>query len=132
MNIDKLRTGMAQSILREVARALAALAATGARDAVDLRSLPMTAADRAELETALGRGEVSVTLQSAGRSEIWETRFAGVWWLRHFGGDDRIAAEVIEIAPVPDILVTHADEITAASALMLAELASMTKEAAHV
>ena len=122
MNSDLGRTGMAQSILREISLALSVLAATGTRDAIDLRSLPLTGADREELEAALGRGDVSVALEAAGTSEIWETRFTGVWWLRHFGGDGRVAAEVIEVTPVPDILAAHSDDISAAAARMAAEL----------
>ena len=52
-------TGMAQSLLREIAQHLERLARTGARHAIDLRSLPMTRADREELEALLGRGEVA-------------------------------------------------------------------------
>ena len=126
MNIDRARTGMAQSLLREVAQGLAA---TGTQTAVDLRSLPMTGADRDELEQALGRGDVAVSLQAAGRTEVWETGFAGVWWLRHFGDDDRIAAEVIEITPVPDIVAAHPDDIAAAALRLLAELERAGKEA---
>ncbi|MDE3027686.1 MAG: hypothetical protein KGH84_04750 [Paracoccaceae bacterium] len=122
MNSDLGRTGMAQSVLREICLALSALAATGARDAIDLRSLPLTLADRQELEAVLGRGDVSVALEAVGKSEIWETRFTGVWWLRHFGGDGRVAAEVIEVTPVPDILAAHRDDIGAAAARMAAEL----------
>jgi hydrogenase-1 operon protein HyaF len=128
MNSDLGRTGMAQSILREISLALSVLAATGTRDAIDLRSLPLTGADREELEAALGRGDVSVALEAAGKSEIWETRFTGVWWLRHFGGDGRVAAEVIEVTPVPDILAAHPDDISAAAARMAAEL----EESEHV
>jgi hydrogenase-1 operon protein HyaF len=132
MNSERMRTGMAQSLLREVARALTALAETGARDAIDLRSLPLTAADREDLEVALGRGEASVTLQAAGLSEVWETRFAGVWWLRHLGGDGRVAAEVIEITPIPDIVVAHAQDIAAAAAALRAEIETLAQEAGHV
>ncbi len=122
MNGDVGRTGMAQSILREISLALSVLAATGTRDAIDLRSLPLTLADREELEAALGRGDVGVVLEAAGKSEIWETRFTGVWWLRHFGGDGRVAAEVIEVTPVPDILSAHPEDISAAATRMAAEL----------
>lgn len=128
MNIDLMRTGMARSVLGEVARGLADLAATGAQAAVDLRSLPMTGADREELEQALGRGDVAVTLEAAGKSEIWETRFAGVWWVRHFGGDGRVAAEAIEITPVPDIVSAHPADIGAASVRMQAEFGGARKE----
>jgi hydrogenase-1 operon protein HyaF len=128
MNIDRLHTGMAQSVLREVAQALDTLAASGTRAAIDLRSLPMTAADRDDLDQALGRGDVAVSLEAAGRSEIWETGFAGIWWVRHFGGDGRVASEVIEITPVPDILAAHPDDIGAALQRLQADLARQGKE----
>jgi hydrogenase-1 operon protein HyaF len=123
-------TGMAQSLLREIARALAALAETGTRDAIDLRSLPLTPADREALDDALGRGEVSAALTLAGDSLLWETRFAGVWWVRHLGAGGQIAAEVIEITPVPDILASHPDDIAAAATLLAATL--QAEEEAHV
>lgn len=113
-----LRTGMARSLLREIAARLDTLARTGESHALDLRSLPMTPGDRDELEQALGRGEVSATLEAAGRSEVWETRHAGVWWLRHYGGDGRIATEVIEIATVPGILAAHPADMRAAAAAL--------------
>jgi hydrogenase-1 operon protein HyaF len=109
-------TGMAKSLVREIAGLLDALAKTGETAVVDLRSLPMTDTDREELEDALGRGDVAIALDVAGHSEIWETGYAGVWWVRHYGGDDRIAAERIEITAVPEIIVTHGADIAAAAA----------------
>ncbi len=126
MNAEDRRTGMAQSLLRELAVALSTLAASGAEAAIDLRSLPMTTADRDELEAALGRGEVGVTLAAAGASEIWETRFAGIWWVRHFGGDGRVASEVIEVTHLPDMLAAHPDDIKAAAGRMATELEEAT------
>jgi hydrogenase-1 operon protein HyaF len=120
---DAPRTGMARSLLREIAERLATLAGTGEASAIDLRGLPMTAGDREELEQALGRGDVSATIDLAGRSEIWETGYAGVWWLRHFGAGDSVAAEFIEITRVPDILAAHPDDVAASSARVAAELA---------
>ena len=117
------RTGMAQSVLHEIALALAQLAETGAPNAIDLRSLPMTEADRSELQEA-----VSATLDMAGKSDIWETRHAGVWWVRHSGSGDRIASETIEIAAIPDILMAHRDDIRAAAARLSAELAAAAPE----
>jgi len=120
---DAPRTGMARSLLREIAERLATLAATGEASAIDLRGLPMTAGDREELEEALGRGDVSATIDLAGRSEVWETGYAGVWWLRHFGAGDSVAAEFIEITRVPEILAAHPDDVAASSARVAAELA---------
>ncbi len=117
-------TGLAQSVLREIAGHLAALAGAGESAAIDLRSLPMTAADRGELESLLGRGEVSVKLDVAGTSELWETRYSGVWWVRHRGDDERIATERIEIAAIPEILVSHDADIAAAAARIREEVDS--------
>ena len=114
----EIRTGLAQSVLQEIAQHLSVLAAEGETGAIDLRSLPMTAADRSELEDSLGRGEVEATLNVAGMSEVWETRYSGVWWVRHFGADDKIAAERIEITAIPEILVTHGADIAAAAAAL--------------
>jgi HupH hydrogenase expression protein, C-terminal conserved region len=109
-------TGMADSVLSEIADRLQVFALTGETSAIDLRSLPMSDADRSELESQLGHGEVEIKLHAAGISDIWETSFAGVWWVRHFGGDERIAAEEINITSVPDILRAHPDDARAAAA----------------
>lgn len=114
----RLRTGLAKAVLSEVARLLERLSDAGETGAVDLHGLPMTDGDRAELEKRLGRGEIEATVSVAGVSRVWETRYAGVWWVRHFGSDERIAAEEIAVTHVPQILVAHpADIRTAASAL---------------
>jgi hydrogenase-1 operon protein HyaF len=117
-----MRTGLAQSVLGEIAERLAALASTGETAAIDLRSLPLTSADRAELEDTLGRGDVTARLTVAGTSELWETRYSGVWWVRHSGADDKVAAERIEIAAVPEILLAHDADIAAACARLRADL----------
>jgi len=119
-----LRTGLAQSLLREIAQHLAVLAESGVPAAIDLRSLPMTPADLRELEDMLGRGDVEVFLNVAGASEIWETHYAGVWWVRHRGAGDAIAAERIEITTIPQILMTHAADIAASAARLRDDLAA--------
>lgn len=109
------RRGLAESVLREIVERLALLAASGATAAIDLHSLPMTPADRGELERRLGRGEVTVKLDVGGTSELWETGYSGVWWVRHLGAADRVAVERIEIAAIPEILVAHDEDIAAAA-----------------
>jgi hydrogenase-1 operon protein HyaF len=108
-------TGMAQSVMAEVARMLETLASEGKTGAIDLRSLPLTDADRQQLEAALGRGEVSAELVLAGRSSVWETAYHGAWWIRHRGAEDKISSEEIAVCPVPEILVTHAADIDSAA-----------------
>lgn len=134
---SRLSGGVARSLLREIGDRLGDHARTGEPHAIDLRSLPMTDADRTELEAFLGQGEIQATMDIAGRSEVRETRFAGVWWVRHYGADDHIAAERIEIAPVPEILIADATDIAVAldrlEAELLDESALTSKEdAAHV
>lgn len=104
------RTGLANAVLREIVTHLDTLVESGAETAIDLRGLPMTDADRAELEERLGHGEVSAVLTVAGRSEVWETAVSGVWWVRHLGDGGRVAAEEIVVARVPEILATHPDD----------------------
>jgi hydrogenase-1 operon protein HyaF len=108
-------TGMARSVLSEVARMLESLATDGTTGSIDLRSLPLTEADRKQLEELLGRGEVVAELELAGRSTVWETTYAGAWWIRHRGAGDKVSSEEIAICPIPDILVTHPADIESAA-----------------
>jgi hydrogenase-1 operon protein HyaF len=108
-------TGMAYSILAEIGQLLTALSERGEAGAIDLRSLPMTDADRGQLEEILGRGEVRAELDLAGATEVWETSYNGVWWIRHKGEGDKIATEEIAVTSMPEILMTHPVDIAAAS-----------------
>lgn len=129
-------SALADSLLGEIAERLATLASTGQASAIDLRSLPMTRADREALEQRLGRGDVVATLEVAGESELWETGYAGVWWVRHFGAGGTVATERIEITNIPDILLTHDSDIAAAADRLRDDLAagggaSSTMETEH-
>jgi len=120
--LDGQTTGMAWSVLAEIGRLLEALAARGETGAIDLRSLPLTDADRAQLEALLGRGEVRAELDLAGRSEVWETTYPGAWWIRHLGVGGRVAAEQIAICPVPDLLAAHPADVQAGARRLLRDL----------
>jgi hydrogenase-1 operon protein HyaF len=128
--LDGQTTGMAWSVLAEVGRLLECLAQTGEPGYIDLRSLPLTEADRGELEALLGRGEVRVDLSLAGASEVWETAYAGAWWIRHRGAGERIAAEEIAVCPVPEILKTHPADIQAAARRLRRDLQQPRPDAA--
>jgi len=108
-------TGMALSVLAEIQQMLQALADTGQTGAIDLRSLPLSDADRSQLQELLGRGEVRAELDLAGRSEVWETAYPGAWWIRHLGAGDRVASEEIAVCPAPEILNAHPDDVRAAA-----------------
>jgi hydrogenase-1 operon protein HyaF len=107
------RTGMADAVLREIAGLLDRLIEAGEEGAIDLRSLPMTDGDREELKARLGTGEVHATLDVAGPSTVEETAISGVWWIRHEGGDGRVASEQIAVTRIPAILITDSDDLAA-------------------
>jgi hydrogenase-1 operon protein HyaF len=120
-------TPLVESLLHEIAGLLACLAATGQSARIDLLSLPIGPAGRAALAERLGRGEVEAALDAGGASEIWETGFSGVWWVRHFGADDKLATEQIEITTIPTILLSQPPDIAIAAARLAAGLAQQAE-----
>lgn len=124
------QTGMADALLREIADALERFVATGEVTAIDMRGLPLGDADRAVLEQRLGQGEVSAILTVAGQSEVWETAFSGVWWVRHRGASGGVAAEEIVITRLPEILATHPDDARDGLMRLRAVLAAPTDDRA--
>jgi len=130
-------TGMAWSILSEIAQRLQRLAQSGEPSSIDLRSLPMTQADRDQLQELLGRGEVSARLDIAGPSDIWETAYAGVWWIRHMGAGERIATEEIAVTRIPEIFLSDLNDVNLAAQRLHRELehsagGQAEPEASHV
>jgi hydrogenase-1 operon protein HyaF len=115
-------TGMALSVMAEIGGMLEALTESGEAGSIDLRSLPLSDVDRTQLEEALGRGEVQAKLDLAGESEVWETAYAGVWWIRHCGAGGKIATEVISVCRIPEILITHPVDVEAAAGRLREEL----------
>ena len=109
---------LALAVFAEIATALARLAETGEETLIDLRSLPLAPGDLERLAEMLGDGEVRCDLDVAGRSEVRETGFSGVWWIRHFGADDAIAVEEITVARIPEILLAHPDDVARAARRM--------------
>lgn len=99
------------AILSEIATLLERVAATGEAAAIDLRSLPVNAADRRQLLEALGPGEVEITLRADGDSSIRETGVQGVWWTEHRDRNGALIACFIEIARVPEILLVPDEEL---------------------
>jgi hydrogenase-1 operon protein HyaF len=116
-------SGVADAVLREVARLLDALAQDpGFTEAVDLHSLPMSDTDRERLQQRLGRGEIEAALDLAGPTRITETAYAGVWWVRHADADDRAVLEQIVVAQVPALLLAHRVDIADAACRLATEL----------
>lgn len=103
-SLDEMLTGQAEAVLTEIAEMLKRLLDEGVEDSIDLRSLPLSPADRDWLDAELGRGEVEVALEAGGRSVLMETAYPGVWKVTHRDTQDRVVAELIEVAFVPVIV----------------------------
>jgi hydrogenase-1 operon protein HyaF len=127
--VDGLGGGVT-AILHEIVTLLGRLATTNEPSAIDLRSLPMSPVDRAELKRALGEGEVRATLNAEGISTIQETRIPGVWWIEHRDAQDQLIAELIDVTYVPEILARVSDEVTAGARALSEQMAKAAAVAA--
>jgi hydrogenase-1 operon protein HyaF len=108
-------TGNASAVLNEVATMLAALAEHDEPGIVDLGGLPMSNADKLWLSEKLGRGEIEISLDIGGPSQIRETAFHGVWWLVHHNEKGVLTGEYIEVSRVPELVSAHSDDIRRAA-----------------
>jgi hydrogenase-1 operon protein HyaF len=115
--------GGVAAILSELVTLLERLANEEAPGAIDLRSLPMSPLDRAELQRVLGDGEVQATVNAQGLSKMRETGVSGVWWIEHFDLQGELIAELIEVSRVPQILLSASDEIAAGARALRAQIA---------
>lgn len=108
---DEMLTGQAEAVLSEVADLLGRLLETGEEGSIDLRSLPLSPADRDWLDAKLGSGEVEIVIEAGGRSTLYETAYSGVWKVVHRDTEERVVSEFIEVAYVPAIVQPAAADI---------------------
>jgi hydrogenase-1 operon protein HyaF len=109
-------------ILHEIRHGLRKLLETGESSIIDLRSIPLAPGEEETIIDTLGCGEVHAKLNALGPSEIYETRFAGVWLITHFNEESSIISRFIEITVFPDILKSQSDDMTFALDLLENEL----------
>jgi len=99
--------------------------------AIELRSLPMSPQDRAELQRALGEGEVQATVSAAGLSRIRGTRVSGIWWVERYDQGGKLIAELIAVGRAPGILPIAPDDVSAGARDLRAQInAAMSHSAA--
>jgi len=115
-------TWNARPILFEVRHALEALLVSGETSIIDLRSIPLAPGEEETILNTLGKGEVLARLDVLGRSEIHETRYAGVWLITHYNDDEAIVSRFIEITTIPDILKSQTEDMSNALIELVQEL----------
>ena len=106
-------TGNLRPLLHEIRHALLNLLETETQTCIDLGALPMAPGEESRLIEALGQGEISVQMQALGKSEIYETRYPGVWFCTHFNSNDEILGKFIEITRIPDLLKSQHEDMVA-------------------
>ena len=98
-------------ILHEIRHALRKLLESGQGSIIDLRSIPLAPGEEETIIDTLGCGEVHAKLNALGPSEIYETRFAGVWLITHYNEENSIISRFIEITAFPDILKSQQEDM---------------------
>ncbi len=109
-------------ILHEIRHALRKLLDAGESSIIDLRSIPLAPGEEETIIDTLGCGEVHAKLNALGPSEIYETRFAGVWLITHFNEENNVIGRFIEITTIPDILKSQQEDMTFSLNLLEQEL----------
>ena len=97
-------TTVAEALIREMGAALARYAKDGQARVIDISAMPLSEPDRRRLDEHLGRGEVTIEIDSLLHTRIEETCYAGVWRVRHYDSNETVSSERIEIGDVPDIV----------------------------
>ncbi|MDA8361927.1 MAG: hydrogenase expression/formation protein [Gammaproteobacteria bacterium] len=94
---------VADALIQELAAALVTYLRTQRSHVIDLTCMPLSGEDKERLDAYLGLGETSMDIHALLRTRIEETRYAGVWRVRHYGPDDTVQSERIEVIDVPEI-----------------------------
>ena len=111
VEIGSYNSGNIPPLLHEIRHALRNLLENGETTTIDLRGLPMAPGEQEQLLEMLGKGEVSIRLDALGKSEIFESRFAGVWLIIHYNSNEEVMGKYIEVTRMPVILKTQTADI---------------------
>jgi hydrogenase-1 operon protein HyaF len=98
-------------ILHEIRHALEKLINSGENSIIDLRSIPLAPGEEETIIETLGHGEVHARLDALGPSDIYETRFAGVWLVTHFNENENIVSRFIEVTVLPEVLKAQREDV---------------------
>lgn len=111
VEIGRYNSGNIPPLLHEIRHALRNLLENGETTTIDLRGLPMAPGEQEQLLEMLGKGELSIRLDALGKSEIFESRFAGVWLIIHYNSNEEVMGKYIEVTRIPVILKTQTADI---------------------
>ncbi len=98
-------------ILHEIRHALKKWLDSGESSIIDLRTIPLAPGEEEAIFETLGHGEVHARLEVLGISEIYESRYAGVWIVTHYNDDESIVSRFIEVTDLPDLLRSRPEDV---------------------
>jgi len=107
----ELETGNLSPILHQIRHALEKLLTHQEASAIDLNAMPFAPGEKDKLKETLGEGEIKSQLNVLGRSEIYETQYAGVWWIEHYNSHDNVMGQLIEITWLPELLKSQPEDV---------------------
>lgn len=109
-------------LLHEIRHALDNLIENDENSIIDLRSIPLAPGEEDTILQKLGTGEVQAKLDALGLSDIYETRYSGVWVITHYNDDKNIISRFIEVTRMPDILKSQSEDVMSAYSNLTIEL----------
>lgn len=112
--VEKDHSDMVRSILSEVVTLLERWLEQGEPGILDLKSLPLSPADNQLLEETLGRGELTISMDVLGSSQMVETAFSGVWYVTHRNEQAQVLVKQIEVIDIPSIVLPQHSEVLSA------------------
>tara|TARA_R110001592_G_scaffold196419_1_gene444193 strand:- start:9 stop:449 length:441 start_codon:yes stop_codon:yes gene_type:complete len=115
-------------LLFEVRHALEEFQHSANNTTVDLRRIPMTPNDEEYLEEILGIGEVSIEINTLGKTRIRETKFPGVWHIVHYNADDEITGKYVSVAAIPDLVMTQPEDAARGLRALIQETDALARE----
>lgn len=105
------RTENLKPLMLQIEQALQDLMDGGGAAVIDLGAMPFSKQDEEDLRQRLGEGEVSATLNAFGPTLIQETGIPAVWLIEHKDAEGRRLTLHVEVARIPEILVTPEEDV---------------------
>lgn len=124
---DAHTVGNLRALLAEISALLENLLNSGKTGMIDINGLPLAPGEYEALREMLGQGEVSVRIDAIGPSEIIETHYPGVWWVTHYNVEGDIISDMLDIAPVPEIVKSQPEDMRAGLARLRTRLGEVTE-----
>ncbi len=124
---DAHTVGNLRALLAEISALLENLVSSGQTGMIDINGLPLAPGEYETLREMLGQGEVSVRIDAIGPSEIIETHYPGVWWVTHYNVEGDIVSDMLDIAPIPDIVKSQPEDMRTGLARLRTQLGEVAE-----